>query len=163
MDNVSERQSDFGRELARKCDLAAVAFGKRSKRRELIKNISNASELLFALIALVSNVPFAKSLAGSYASDIIGIVSCALLIGAVLVDRVFSKDPPERLQDYALYMRLFSNKILLNMSGPATQQSRAELGVFMEIAADNLADIGSKWPDIIEYVTLHLTESKTAA
>jgi hypothetical protein len=129
--DVSERQLSYALAVARKCELAATAFGARSKKREFIKNASSACELLFALTALAANLPIIKSFVGNNASDYVGVVSCALLIATVLIDRLYSKDPPERLQDYALYMRLFSGKILQNVNDQQTDNTRAALGVLL--------------------------------
>jgi hypothetical protein len=138
--------------VARKLELAAIEFGRKSKRAVFFKRTASSLELLMAVVAIFSNVPIVREVIGSTLTLYVEWSALMILLFVVLVDRFYSVDPPERLIDYNLYMRLFQMKIERNVMEPRTTKSEAELSVLIEIAHDNLADVFSKWPEISRFV-----------
>jgi hypothetical protein len=118
----------------------------------------SAAELTFALIALLSNLEEVEDLLGKEIAGHLGIVVTLFLIMTVIYDRVFAKDPPERLADWAFYMGMYGTQIEKALSSERSSRKDAEIAVMIDYATQGLDDITSKWPDItqeVEYRSAH--------
>src|ERR1051326_3106656 len=143
---MADSKETFALSMIKKGELAARFFGQRATRRERIKKIAHATELLAAVIALTANIPHVQHILGSGATEYVEIGSLLVLIFVVIVDRVFGKDPPERLQDYSRCLLLYTGKLTTIMHSKRTQRGEAEMDVLLALMEENIADASSKWP-----------------
>jgi Na+/melibiose symporter-like transporter len=144
-------------ELISECQWAASAFGRRAQQRDRLKNITDALSLLFGLIAIISYTPFVKARLGETAADATGFTAAILLVASIIVDRFFSRDPPERLKDYAFYMDYYAAQMRSLLDDEEQPNSKAKLQALVELGSTNVTDACAKWPDIRDELTRRRT------
>jgi hypothetical protein len=150
MDHIDRR--NYAVKVLAEVDAAAQFFDRRALIRDRIKDAADIVELLAAFVALAANIPQIQQELHLGSSGSVEIGSLIVLICVLLVDRLFSHDPPERSEDYLLYFELYSKKMesLLNSEWGAEEKGRMDL--LLEFSEETLSDVCSKWHGIREFI-----------
>lgn len=140
-DDIKEQIDKTSAECKRVANILAKKAAKVKTRKKILRGVN----IVIGGLAFVFGVIIPQSFGQDFVKVISALASITLFADGLLPSPL-EEDPPERLQDYAFFIRNYSNKFDAARLEETTDESRrAKTLILIDLANQNLNQVRTMW------------------
>lgn len=131
---------------SKQCIAVANALCIQADKIKRRKRFTRGINIVIGGLAFIVSVIIPKAFHDAFVTTLSALASIALFVDG-LIPSIVESNSPDRLQDYAYYVRNYSVKFDTALLDDTTDQLRkAKILVLLELAHTNLNNVSTMWP-----------------